>query len=124
MAPTAATIIIVDARELVARGWCQNADALDAGGRPVPPDSPAARRWSLLGAIVAGAGGAERLRSDRRTLADVGKASLAIGLAVGEESLRDWNDAPEREHAEVVAAFDEAIALLERFRPSPRDVLV
>src|SRR2546423_727814 len=123
MAPTAATIILTDARDLVARCWCQTDDARDAGGQKVQPDSPAACCWSLLGAIVASAGGAERLQSDRRTLADVAKASLAVGLATGDESLRDWNDAPGRTAAEVVAAFDDAVALLERFRPSASDVL-
>ena len=122
MAPTAATIILIDATELVRRGWCQGDDARDAKGRKVAPGSPSACRWSLLGAIVASAGCAERLQ-DRRTLADVAMASLAIGLATGEESLRDWNDARGRTVGEVVAAFEDAVALLERFRPSATDVL-
>ena len=122
MAPTAASIILTDARDLVARGWCQTDDARDARGATVPPGSPDACCWSLLGAIVASSGGPERLRSDRRTLADVAKASLAVGLATGEESLRDWNDAPGRTSAEVIAAFDEALALLERFLPTAFDL--
>ena len=122
MAPTAASIILTDARALVARGWCQTDDARDARGRQVPPASPAACCWSLLGAIVASSGGPERL-SDRRTLADVAKASLAVGLATGEESLRDWNDAPGRTSDEVVAAFDDALALLARFLPTPLDLV-
>jgi hypothetical protein len=123
MAPTAASIILTDARALVARGWCQSRDARDAGGRTVAPGSPDACCWSLLGAIVASSGGPERLRSDRRTLADVAKASLAIGLATGEESLRDWNDAPGRTSDEVVAAFDDALALLDRFLPTSLDLV-
>jgi hypothetical protein len=123
MAPTAASIILTDARALVARGWCQSGDARDAGGRTVAPGSADACCWSLLGAIVASSGGPERLRSDRRTLADVAKASLAIGLATGEESLRDWNDAPGRTAEEVVTAFDDALALLDRFLPTSLDLM-
>ena len=33
--------------------------------------------------------------------------------ATGVQKLFDWNDAPERTHAEVLAAFDKAIALAE-----------
>jgi hypothetical protein len=33
--------------------------------------------------------------------------------AIGERFIGDWNDAPGRTHAEVLEAFDRAIALAE-----------
>lgn len=47
-----------------------------------------------------------------------GGALLALATAVGIEcdlaEIWRWNDAPERTHAEVMAAFDKAIALAEQ----------
>jgi hypothetical protein len=37
----------------------------------------------------------------------------AIDLAPGPKAIYVWNDAPERTHADVLAAFDKAIALAE-----------
>ena len=38
----------------------------------------------------------------------------AIEIKQGYGVIPDWNDAPERTHAEVMSAFDRAIALAER----------
>lgn len=40
-------------------------------------------------------------------------AWLLVGAAVGGVPIGRWNDAPERTHAEVLAAFDRAIELAE-----------
>jgi hypothetical protein len=36
----------------------------------------------------------------------------AAGIERGEEDITEWNDAPERKHHEIVAAFNLAIATL------------
>ncbi len=45
--------LLVDARDLVLRGWSAGAHARDARRRPVDPTHPSARRWSLAGALEA-----------------------------------------------------------------------
>jgi hypothetical protein len=98
--------ILVRARELVAYGWCQGADARDQRGAPVPPWSDEARRWSLLGALVAAVDlpaepGAGVLGPLRRALA-------ALAEIVEEPLLATWNDDPERSQEDVVGTLDEA----------------
>lgn len=44
--------------------------------------------------------------SDRRA------AYIALGNAIGDPRIVDWNDAPSRTHAEVLAAFTRAIVSL------------
>jgi len=84
---------------------------LDEDGAPVDPSNPAARRWSVAGALLAvweewrGAGKPADLVSR-----DFAEAGLALRAAVGD--IVAWNDAPERTHGEVLAAFDRAIELL------------
>lgn len=46
---------------------------------------------------------------------DSTQAFLALISAAGKPyHIQDWNDAPERTHAEVIAAFDRAIATLRQ----------
>ena len=43
---------------------------------------------------------------------------FAVSIPLTEfDAIPDWNDAPERTHAEVLAAFDRAIASLESQTP-------
>jgi hypothetical protein len=108
-----ASMLLADARELVSRGWCQGAEAEDERGGPVVPWSADARRWSALGALVATAGGPDALVNGGPSLERVATAALALGLAAGVETLKEWNDAPERTRAEVLAVFDRAVRLAE-----------
>lgn len=93
------------ARALVARGWCKHYMAEDASGKPVGVDDfntmrPA--KFCLIGACYAvGSVGAHT--DERQYLRRV--------LRVEWEG--DWNDVPGRTQAEVLAKFDEAIALAE-----------
>jgi hypothetical protein len=48
-----ASQILLEARALVLRGWSRGAAARDGEGRPVDPSHPAARSWSLPGAVAA-----------------------------------------------------------------------
>jgi hypothetical protein len=70
--------------------WCKGRSRDDRGRR-------------CLMAAILDAGGSDAPRADGpRALRDV------IG-----PSITTWNDAPERAHGEVMAAFDRAIALAE-----------
>jgi hypothetical protein len=89
------------AAELVSGGWCQGALARDRHRRPVEPWSDSARRWSPLGAILAGWLRSESPRSD--FLSAAGALSCAVGGHVEE-----WNDKPWRTHAHVLSAFRRA----------------
>jgi hypothetical protein len=48
-----ASQILLEARDLVSRGWSRGAAARDGEGRPVGPSHPSARSWSLTGAVAA-----------------------------------------------------------------------
>lgn len=53
-----------------------------------------------------------------------GEAVAPLRLAIGGADILDWNDAPERTHAEVMTAYDRAIAIaapLDPEKPSPTD---
>ena len=93
------------AQVLVARGWCRRHMAEDALGRSVHVNDLAkisATKYCLIGACYA-----------------VG--AIGVGAVVRQYLRRilrvewegDWNDAPGRTQAEVLAAFDAAIALAE-----------
>ena len=48
-----ASQILLEARDLVSRGWSRGAAARDGEGRAVDPLHPSARSWSLAGAVAA-----------------------------------------------------------------------
>jgi hypothetical protein len=95
--------VLTKARALVARGHCKDNAALDADGEYVHAGDPRARFWCAVGAIWA-AGPDEPDEAVRRATRDVLRAVLGTCTLVA------WNDAPERTQAEVVDAFDRAIA--------------
>jgi hypothetical protein len=107
-----------EARSLLLTGWCHGAQARDDEGRAVPAFSDEASSWSLLGALLA-----SWQRIDEDLDADfvahtaealaLGDATEALGEATGTAALDVWNDAPERNVAEVITAVNDAIALLE-----------
>ena len=114
MSPAAA--MLSQARDLLLKGWCQGVQARDGSGGEVPAWSSEAASWSLLGAVLASWNAAARDISvvghslDARALGD---ATEALGQATGTAALDGWNDAAGRTPAEVIAAVDRALELLE-----------
>jgi hypothetical protein len=102
---------LADAYDLVATGWCQDAAARDAEGRPVAADSTAACEWSVTGSL---------LRVLRTSEADpelalhaFQRASLALTAAVNEIP-SVWNDVPRRRAEEALAALAAGISLVRQ----------
>lgn len=87
--------VLKKARELVARpgGWCQG----DVFG----------------GDACCALGATSSVVSDDGDDGPASDAEDILRKAIGTNRLADWNDAPGRTQAEVVAAFDKAIALAE-----------
>ena len=98
--------ILRNGRELVAQGWAQSAHARDRDGRPVHPWSADARSWSVLGAIVCG----DETHRGRVPIGRLAEAVILFASTMNTSSLNDWNDKSERTRADVLAAFDAAIA--------------
>jgi hypothetical protein len=85
------------ALELIKQGWTQGHTAIDILGDWVNPMSPDAVKWCSVGAI-------ERAY----TVGTAGLAREKLEKVIGTAHLAKWNDAPERTHAEVIAAFEKA----------------
>ncbi len=84
--------------------WTQGEFARSKIDRRVKATSDRAECWCIMGAVDA------VVKNDPDRFRD---ANLAVGHAIGIRELReiaDWNDDPARTHAEVLAAFDRAIA--------------
>lgn len=84
--------------------WTRAAMARDQDGDRVASVSERACAWCSIGAMEAEVGAS--------TSALV-RALRALNLAVDGVPVDIWNDMPGRTHAEVLAAFDRAIALAE-----------
>lgn len=87
--------------------WCQH--YLSANEYVGSEDGllPDACKWCLQGA----------LSEEAPSYADFNAANAMVRRALAlpeEEGVYDWQDAPGRTHAEVMAAFDRAIALAEQ----------
>jgi hypothetical protein len=98
--------ILGRARELLVdeRRWCQRSFARGWLDIPVPSQSPFARRYCALGAIM---------RAGRELGLPVKEATKALEWQTV-RPVPDWNDDPRRTHADVIATFDSAIAALDR----------
>lgn len=103
-----ARAMLAAALDLVRAGWARQALAEDWDGNRVRPWSARAQRWSATGALIAVW---YRLphRGDARP--DLDRAYLALRATVGDVDA--WNQAPGCSHAEVVAAFEKAIRVLD-----------
>lgn len=90
------------ARRLLAKRdvWTQDAYARDPAGRIVDSQSPDAVRFCCSGAIYA---------TEHPVRGSLDARAL-VGRIIGHD-LEVWNDAPGRKHADVLDAFDRAIAL-------------
>lgn len=112
---TSKEVILDQAAKLVLRkaavllkppeAWTKGRMARDRFREPVPPMSSRATCWCASGAIRVNAwGDSLELFQIRR------RAYQLLGEAAGDMSIINWNDAPERTHAEVLAAFERAAA--------------
>ena len=96
--------VLVKARELIAtpERWTKEVSAKDAAGKEVSVHSSSASCFCMTGAVdfVAKRAGV------------YANAYYYLKMANGiRGNVWHWNDAPKRTHAEVLEAFDRAIAL-------------
>lgn len=85
----------------------------------MPAWSDKAHSWSLLGALLASWHSRhEAIPTEDTVVANMldtralGDATQALGEATGTASLEQWNDAPGRSVADVIAAVDLALSLV------------
>lgn len=109
--------------------WTQGSAAKDENGVPMLPNSRYACQWCSVGAIaVATAEAYEQRRGgephrfllwgEMETLRQEASSALAQQIKYWDGQavrycIADFNDARHRKHADVLAAFDKAIASLE-----------
>jgi hypothetical protein len=98
--------MMVEAHERVSVGWCQITLSQDEDGRAVWPQSSEARRWSMLGAVLASWEGGP--------VEDLRQAVTVLRRATEQSPLEVWNDRAERTQKEVIAAFECAIEPFQR----------
>lgn len=98
--------MMVEARSRIIIGWCQGAVAQDEDGRAVAPESSDARRWSILGALLASWNGGPA--------GDLRQAVTSLHAETERSPLEVWNDRPGRTQTDVVSAFERAIDALAR----------
>jgi hypothetical protein len=113
-----AAAMLMEARGLLLRGWSKGAQARDVRGHVVNAWSDKAASWSLVGALLA-----SWHRHDHRLDADfvahsaeargLAEATEVLSRATGTLAIDPWNDAPERNLGDVVAAVDRALTLLD-----------
>ncbi len=104
--------LLAEARERVASGWCQHDDAVNDEGKAVEPWSPTAKRWSLLGSIVAACGPPDDREDARVLLTELAGALAALAEEIVDPSLSAWNDEGLRTQDDVVLVLDRAIGHL------------
>jgi hypothetical protein len=114
---TGAVDLLRRARELIASGWTQGADARAADGTPVDPWLEDAAAWSLLGALVAALEESED-RNQGLPLTELAVALDALAEFVDDDSLSRWNDLPERTLDELESALAAAEAEAEHTSPA------
>jgi hypothetical protein len=107
MASTALGLLEL-ARDRIARGWTQGAEARDAGGEPTDPWRQNAVAWSLLGTVVAS------YEEIAHREPDFGLDQLAVAMHrlaefVDDDSLARWNDQPERTQDDVLETLEQAV---------------
>lgn len=97
--------ILRKARDLISvpERWTKGELARSAGGYKVSPRSSNATCWCIEGALIKASG--EWAYETR---------AIKLMMQIVNSVLHGWNDAPKRTHAEVLGAFDHAIALAEQ----------
>jgi len=98
--------VLLRARELIGdeQRWCRRTYARGWRGLPVPVQSSAAHRFCAVRALM---------RAGRELDLPMEDARNALEWQTV-RPVQDWNDDPARTHREVIAAFDAAVAALER----------
>lgn len=94
--------VLVKARALVEKGWTKDAYARDSSGDRVPYYDFTACQWCMVGAVDA----ADDIRL-RFSAKDILRRVIGGQISA-------FNDAPSTTHADVLAAFDRAIAECEK----------
>lgn len=102
--------ILKEARELIAKGWCQGALAATKAGKPTHPGSIDAAQFCSLGALWRCSFGSVSLGYDtaERFLYQI-LASLTTKKSTDVADIELWNDHPKRTQVEVLELFDIAI---------------
>jgi hypothetical protein len=95
-----------EAKALIEKGWTQHLSAADELGMEVDKFDPAATCFCLYGAF-------DRAFSVQ-PIANCEAGWRFLKDAIGEPQPIGWNDRKGRTQAEVLAAFDRAIALAEQ----------
>lgn len=90
--------------DYIRRGWTQHSFARAPGGTSCTTNAPTASCWCLSGAILVSRATEDHTNHSR--VADL----IAHVKRAGFSCLAQWNDAPERTQAEVIAAL-EAVGL-------------
>jgi hypothetical protein len=103
--------VLVGAAALLREGWCQGADARDRDGEGLPGWASDAETWSLLGALL-GSQGPGASAAQQVPVQALATAASLLGRVTGAYSLKTWNDAEVRTHADVLAAIDRAVVLV------------
>ena len=105
-----AIAILRVAAELIGRGgWTRHRLAADAAGRSVRPDSSAAARWSLGGALYAAGDAYPPMEGPARRRPAYAKAVAAVTRAIGSPLLGHWNDRPQRTADDAASAIGAAV---------------
>jgi hypothetical protein len=111
--------LLNEVKKLLAAGWCQGAYCRSGLGREVSLQSPWGKCWCPSGAVWTAA---KRLGiRDKRHPAVLRAFAVLIELCREqdyknfEHELTDWNDAPERTQAQVLALLDTAIRRVSPF---------
>lgn len=94
--------IFARAREILAEpsAWIKGEDACDAFNEPVDVDAISATRFCVGGAIDRAA-----FELDRR--GEAYGACDELAAFMGADTVAEWNDEPDRTHAEVLAVLDK-----------------
>lgn len=99
--------ILRKARALVKKGWCQGASARNSDGKPLHSDHPDAVSYCAMGAIRAAG------VSVGFPYGPIEGAALALCDAESLQGIHEigaWNDSQLMRQADVIDAFDRAIA--------------
>ena len=109
-AAATATAVLTKARDLISdeRRWCKGTLARSWLDVPVPIHSRFARRFCAIGAIY---------RAGRELGLPVADACSALEWQTV-RTIPYWNDGRRRSHADIIAAFDAAIATLDAMSAS------
>lgn len=104
--------VLIEARRLIAAGWCQGGFArCDAGGCKI--DDPAATHFCIVGALRAAGYRVTRGAPNRTLAAELLVSQAMTGLEIYAVNLVLWNDRPGRTQEEVLALLDRALARQE-----------